>query len=1374
MKRKGRFSHCCCWLFCGLILTTLLAACAAPARAGASGEFPFAQPYFETVGDSESIPYGLVTTMAQDTRGFLWMGTQAGLIRYDGYRLRKFAHSAQDSSSVAADYVQAIAAAKDGRVWIGTANDGISVFDPATERFEHIRHDPGQPDSLGAGRINAMVLDAAGNLWVGSDQGLDFLAANSKRFIHYRHDGADTRSLADNRVLSLLLDREQQLWIGSADGLQKRRPGGKTFERADTQPATGSAPLHGEEVISLLHARDGKLWFGTRKHGAGWLDPQTALLHRLLPDPLRPEALNHGRVSAIGQPSDQHIWLATYGGGINVVSANDGKVLQHVRQDVSLTSSLAMDNIGSLLLDRSGMMWIGTWGNGLQRYNTRNTAIRILRHSPGHGESLSHADVSSMLELADGHLLVGTRGNGIDIFDRKRGLVGSYRPAPGGAGGALQDAAITAMVQTPDGTLWVGTQQAGVLHLQPGSGEWQVAAGLPDVQVRRLYVDHGGNLWVGSNAGLARWQAERQRFETLSNEDGSPMRASIYTLTGDRAGRIFAGSHTGLWVVEPGSQVMHGVHPEAGRTDSLASNEIRGLLLDSRGQLWIDTPHGLELMRNWNGKQGQFEHISARLGRPDMYFGSNLLEDKHGRIWTQWFVLDPKAMQLYTLSKADGLDIGTAWIGSFGTTRDGLFMYGGTQGLAIIDPEQFQPWDYAPQVVVTDLKINGQAQPLGRLGLLGGVSAGARRAAMASPSPAENKAGTNGIPPAANGTDTRANNSATNNAVQNATHHAASNPATTRAGATGDEAEKSADNNAPRAAGDATTGDAGRVLLSLTPEQRNFTIEFAALDFSAPQKNRYRYRLQGYDKEWIEVDAEHRSASYGNLWPGTYTLQVRGRNRVGDWGQNELTIPIRVLPAFWQTSWFLVLMLLLLAGTVVGGYRWRLARLRAEALVLQNLIAARTADILKLGKIGQELTATLDTEQAFERIYRHIRARLDAYVFMIGIYDEHKQQIVYVYEIENGQRQPVASVSLDERDRPAVWCVRERREMITATRSGFLNYVSTILPPSIGAPMETVVYLPLMLEQQVIGCLTVQSPRQHAYSSDQLEFLRVLASYTAIAVANASAHGKLTKAHLHLQETQSKLVESEKLASLGGLVSGIAHEINTPLGTSLVAISGGLDSWRNLRGMIAHGRISKSALEACTQEGIEYATLALRTASRAAELVTVFKSIALKPSSDHVVDLEMNSYLQEAAISVHEVLEHHGSHVEIEVPNDLHAEIVPDALLDALNCVFSNVVDHAFTDGRTGTLHVAAYMAHETELVIEVADNGHGIAASDLPKVFDPFFSTKGGNQHHVGLGLYVAYNHVTQRLGGRISISSEEGVGTTVSIHLPCGEEAS
>ena len=133
--------------------------------------------------------------------------------------------------------------------------------------------------------------------------------------------------------------------------------------------------------------------------------------------------------------------------------------------------------------------------------------------------------------------------------------------------------------------------------------------------------------------------------------------------------------------------------------------------------------------------------------------------------------------------------------------------------------------------------------------------------------------------------------------------------------------------------------------LTLAPEQRNFSVEFSALDYSAPEKLRYRYRLLGYERDWIETDASGRDASYGNLWPGSYTLQVRGSNRLGACSPHELRVEVRVLPAFWQTGWFLTLAVLSGLGVVFAGYRWRVAHLKSEAIVLQNLVSARTSEL---------------------------------------------------------------------------------------------------------------------------------------------------------------------------------------------------------------------------------------------------------------------------------------------------------------------------------------------------------------------------------------------------------------------------------------------
>ena len=854
-------------------------------------DFPFAEPFFEAVGDSESVPTGIVTALAQDRRGWLWIGTQRGLIRYDGYRFRKFVYSAQDPASLGGDFITSLYAAPDGRLWVGTESDGVSVFDAVSERFEHFRHDPAQSASLGGGVVWALAGDGHGGVWMGTDQGLAYCAQGCKTLKRYRHDASNAASLADDQVRSLLLDRSGRLWVGSADGLQRLLADGSgRFERIASKPGD-PASLAQQEIRSLFQAQDGKLWLGTRKQGAAWLVPDTAagqagILHRLTVDAARSDSLSHGWIGKIAQPLPEQIWLGSYGGGMNVVDASDGRVLQRLRHDPALVSSLALDTIGSMLVDRSGLLWVGSWGGGLQRYNPRNAAVRVLRHSPGKAAGLSHADVRSVLELADGRILIGSAGNGIDILDRRLGVIGGYRPksavpaaraaseavlrAPVSAGRSapavalvdtalpgLPDSSVLALAQTADGAIWAGTQQAGVQRLLPGSREWQsfgVAQGLPDVLVRRLLACRDGSLWAGTSIGPAVWHSASGRFEAFAAQDGKAVQSYVTALAEDVTGRIWIGTVAGLWLHEPGSKSLIGIHHDPKRSASLGSDTVIGLLVDRRQQLWVSTAQGVDRLQSLDGGATQFEHMQARnaqSGQAAQEIGSNLLEDAQGRIWSETFVLEPQQKTMTVLSKAEGVDIGTTWLGSFGVTKDGLFMFGGTLGLALVDPKRFRPWDDQPPVRASELSLEGVPQPLGRL----------------------------------------------------------------------------------------------EPVLKLSPEQANFSIEFAALDFSAPQKNRYEYRLQGHDQQWIATDGLHRSASYGNLWPGRYLLQVRGSNRLGSWSPHLLQIPILVQPAFWQTAWFATLALLALLGLMILGYRWRVAHLRAEAIGLQRLVTARTRDI---------------------------------------------------------------------------------------------------------------------------------------------------------------------------------------------------------------------------------------------------------------------------------------------------------------------------------------------------------------------------------------------------------------------------------------------
>ncbi len=1295
--------YCRLWLCLGL-----LGACAHFFTASAATtDFPFLQPQFENIGDSESVPYGIVSALVQDKRGLLWIGTQKGLIRYDGYRLRLYSHAANEASSIGGDYVYALHAAQDGRLWVGTNSDGVSVFDPASETFTQFRHDDNRLDSLAAGPVFALLEDAKGGIWVATDQGLDYLPRGSSSFRHFRHDAVNPYSLLSDHLRSLLIDNEGVLWVGSTRGLQRMRPDGISFDTilGATVVENKTPPIE-IAVRSLFQAQDGKIWLGTDKLGAAMLQRQSGGEYQInwLALGAAANGLSHAWISAIAQVDREHIWLATNGGGINIVASDDGKLLHHLRHDPALSSSLAIDSVKPMLLDRAGLLWVGTWGGGLQRFNTNNKMVRLLRHGQNLSHGLSHPSVRSVLELANGQLLFGSDGNGIDIFDRQLGLVGGYRAQPKQAG-SLPDATVLALAETPDGSLWAGTQQAGVLRKFPHSDAWHSVPGLPGQQVNRFLQTKDGSLWAATNRGVARLSlraGQTPQFTSVPDASGQTMQSHAVMMVEDAAGRIWVASHNGLWVLEPGAKGLLGIHPQAGQANGLLSDDIKSLLLDKQQRLWLATGKGLERLLRWDGKRAEFEHVGASFGREGLNLSGNLLEDPAGRIWHAQAVIIRQPLTLLPLSKFDGLDIGANWVGAYTRCRDGLLIFGGAQGVALVQPNLFNMWADTPPVVVTELKINGKAAALGDL---------------------------------AQGTMK-------------------------------------------------LVKDGGLPHLLLTPEQRNFALEFAALDFAEPKKNRYRYRLQGYENEWIDTDGEHRRAAYGNLWPGDYVLQVRASNHAGVWSPRELNLTIRVLPAYWQTWWFLLLALVLLSGATLGVYRWRTQRLK-------TLVAARTADIVQLSKIGQELTATLDTEQAFARVHKQVKARLDAHAFRIGIYEEAQQRIRFVYDFEAEQRLPSSLLSMAEVHRPAVWCVREKRELIVATYQELLTFLDNHAPPCVGEFMQTVVYLPLLLEGRVIGCLSVQSPRQHAYDQDQIEFLHVLASYAVIAIANADAHGALSNAHValasanqeldhslrHLQETQQQMLLQEKMAGLGTLTAGVAHEINNP--TNFVHVAA-----QNLHLDIAEFERFVADLLDADDDGAGEILLAFQQRfQRLGNHVNTMLS-GTERIKGIVKDLRAFTRLDEAdkkTVRLSECLHSTLNLVrtswldKVEFITDFAVDPAIECWPALLNQVFMNLLvngcqaidEKHYTPPEHGQLRLRLQLREQgQQLAIMFEDNGIGMASGTASRVMEPFFTTKGVGAG-TGLGLSIAFG-IVQKHGGKLEFESQLGKGSCFTVCLP------
>ncbi len=288
----------------------------------------------------------------------------------------------------------------------------------------------------------------------------------------------------------------------------------------------------------------------------------------------------------------------------------------------------------------------------------------------------------------------------------------------------------------------------------------------------------------------------------------------------------------------------------------------------------------------------------------------------------------------------------------------------------------------------------------------------------------------------------------------------------------------------------------------------------------------------------------------------------------------------------------------------------------------------------------------------------------------------------------------------------------------------------------------------------------------NAYSADQLEFLRVLTSYTAIALDNAASYGRLNQALDELRTAQTSLIEREKLASLGGLVAGVAHEVNTPLGIALTAASHLDDLARGLFVELEHDRLSPQHLrdfQVVSQEGMR---LILGSLERARHLIASFKQVAVDQSSEHRRRFDLRTVCEEIMFSLRPTYRRSGHDVELVCLDGIAMDSYPGALFQILTNLINNSLLHAFPEGRRG--RIAITVSNEVEhIVLRYRDDGVGMSKEVAERAFEPFFTTRRGSGGS-GLGLHLVYNLTVQLLGGRIELISHPGAGCEFVLYLP------
>ena len=671
---------------------------------------------FEHLSLEQGLSQSSVFCMLQDSQGFLWICTQDGLNKYDGYGFTVYRPIPGDVQSLSDSYILSLHEDHDRKLWIGTYGRGLNRLDLDTGEITRLPFNGETGQSLVGGTVTAITQDSRGALWIGTERGLNRYHPESRRFEHYEHRSGDPDSLAHNGIETMLMDSDGYLWIGTrGGGLDKFNP---ESERFTHYHAVGSDSYSlGSNLVTAIHQdNEGMLWIGTADAGLDRYDPTSGRFTHHRHDPDDPSTLGSNSVTAIRQDPFGQLWIGTENQGLSRYDPDTG-AFSHVRHDPRDPDSLGDNWIAALYLDQAGLLWVGTLGAGLSYLGCPGPSFIHHRADPYAPDSLSDNFVWAIHEDQEGSLWIGTHGAGLDKLDRDTGELQHYRHRADDSNTLSHDV-VRAVVQDRKGMLWIGTEGGGLDRLDPKTGQLthyrhdpSNSKSLSSNAILELYVDFTGSLWIGTRNGLNRMDGlngTMSRYTVGNNV--------VRAIHRDVQNRLWIGTETGLYRLdlETGDQAVFQEGPR--ERGGLSVSSILSITEDTHGVLWLGTFGGG--LNRLDPHTGQVAHYREAEGLPsNIVYG--ILEDEHGRLWMSTnagiSMFDPATRQFTNYGVADGLQSKEFNAGAFFRSSSGEIFFGGVNGFNAFHPDRVKRNPYLPPVVFTALHQGGATLETDRL-----------------------------------------------------------------------------------------------------------------------------------------------------------------------------------------------------------------------------------------------------------------------------------------------------------------------------------------------------------------------------------------------------------------------------------------------------------------------------------------------------------------------------------------------------------------------------------------------------------------------------------------------------------------------------------
>ena len=425
-------------------------------------------------------------------------------------------------------------------------------------------------------------------------------------------------------------------------------------------------------------------------------------------------------------------------------------------------------------------------------------------------------------------------------------------------------------------------------------------------------------------------------------------------------------------------------------------------------------------------------------------------------------------------------------------------------------------------------------------------------------------------------------------------------------------------------------------------------------------------------------------------------------------------------------------------------------------------VLQRTSNMLeRLSSIGREVTAHLEPQAVFEALHRHIHGLLPVTTFAIYLTDPGGTMLVRAFGVELGKPMAHNAFLLSNPAAISVRCITERREIYIANWAESPNRY--VVPGTVDN--MTGLFAPLVAGDRAIGVMTVQALEPYAYGDIERLVFRTLCAYGAIALDNA-------RAYTQLRDAQSQLAAKETLAALGSLMAGVAHELNTPIGNSLLIASTLQDRTAEIAKQMKDATLRRSELERYIDDATTASVLVMRGLTSAATLVNSFKQVAVDRTTEQRRRFDLRQVCQEIVATMMNRVRAAGHSIAIDVPAGLSLDSYPGPFGQVITNFINNALLHAFEGRGDGKMVLSGEALPDGQIQVRFSDNGCGIPPDHLKRIYDPFFTTKLG-QGGSGLGLSISYNIVTSLLGGQIKVDSGAD-GTVFTLELPPAAPAS